>query len=108
MIVMDECDGVSSSDRGGLGELLKIVKKTSIPVVCIANDRGNRKIQSLLNHSYDLKFNKPTVKDVQRRVQQIATKEGLTPDHAAIESLCEASGNDVRQVINILQLWSTT
>ena len=30
--------------------LVQIVKVTKIPIVCIANDRGNRKLQTLLNH----------------------------------------------------------
>ena len=77
---MDECDGVGSSVRGGLGELMKIIKKTQVPIICIANDRGNRKIQTILKHSYDLKFNKPSVKDIQRRITQICAKEGMQPE----------------------------
>ena len=56
MILMDEVDGVSSSDRGGLPALVKIIKLTKMPIVCIANDSGNRKIQTLKNNSYDLRF----------------------------------------------------
>ena len=44
MILMDEVDGVSSSDRGGLPALIKIIKLCKMPMVCIANDVGNRKI----------------------------------------------------------------
>lgn len=44
IILMDEVDGCGSGDRGGLPELVKIVKKTLIPIVCIANDGGNRKL----------------------------------------------------------------
>ena len=66
---MDEVDGCSSSDRGGLSALVQIIKVTKIPIVCIANDRGNRKLQTLLNHSYDLRFTKPPIRDVIRRIQ---------------------------------------
>ena len=48
LIVMDEVDGVGGGDRGGLGALLQIIKLTKVPIICIANDRGNRKIQTLL------------------------------------------------------------
>lgn len=68
VILMDEVDGVSSSDRGGLPALVKIIKLTKIPIVCIANDIGNRKIQTLKNHSLDLRFTKPSSKDVWRRL----------------------------------------
>ena len=69
---MDEVDGCSSSDRGGLQALVKIIKLTKVPIVCICNDRGNRKLQTLLNHSYDLRFNKPPIRDVLKRVMMIA------------------------------------
>lgn len=56
LIVMDEADGVGAGDRGGLGALLTIVKKTRVPIVLICNDRGDRKITTLLSHSFDIKF----------------------------------------------------
>ena len=53
---MDEVDGCSSSDRGGIAALIQVIKKTKMPIVCISNDHGSRKIVSLLNHCFDLKF----------------------------------------------------
>jgi replication factor C subunit 1 len=41
---MDEVDGVSANDRGGLGALILIIKKTKVPIICIANDRHHRKL----------------------------------------------------------------
>ena len=57
VILMDEVDGVSGSvDRGGVQALVKIIKNTQMPIVCIANDHGSRKIGPLLSICYDLKF----------------------------------------------------
>ena len=56
MILMDEVDGVSSSDRGGLPALIKIIKLTKMPIVCVCNDVGNRKLVTLKTHSLDLRF----------------------------------------------------
>jgi len=36
---MDEVDGMSSGDRGGVSELIQIIKKSKIPIICICNDR---------------------------------------------------------------------
>ena len=44
LILMDEVDGVGAGDRGGLPALIKIIKLSKMPIVCIANDIGNRKI----------------------------------------------------------------
>lgn len=53
---MDEVDGVGAGDRGGLGALVKIIKETKTPIICICNDRDDRRLQSLLNNTYGLKF----------------------------------------------------
>jgi len=54
MILMDEVDGMSGGDRGGNQTLIEIIKKTKVPIICICNDRGNQKVQSLMNYTYDL------------------------------------------------------
>ena len=35
VIVMDEVDGMSSGDRGGIQELIKVIKTTKTPIICI-------------------------------------------------------------------------
>ena len=41
---MDECDGVGAGDRGGIAALIKVIKTTRMPIVCVANDSHHRKI----------------------------------------------------------------
>lgn len=36
---MDEVDGMSSGDRGGLGAIVNMIKTTKVPIICICNDR---------------------------------------------------------------------
>ena len=56
VIIMDEVDGVGAGDRGGMNALIQIIKATKTPVICICNDRMNKKLASLVNYCYDLKF----------------------------------------------------
>ena len=56
VIIMDEVDGVGAGDRGGIAALIKIIKDTRTPIICICNDRQSQKLQALANHCYDLKF----------------------------------------------------
>ncbi len=44
VIIMDEVDGVGAGDRGGIAALIKIIKESKTPVICICNDRQDRKI----------------------------------------------------------------
>ena len=56
VIIMDEVDGVGAGDRGGIQALIQVIKTSKTPIICICNDRMNKKLQSLLGYCYDLKF----------------------------------------------------
>ena len=63
VVIMDEVDGMSTGDRGGIQELIRIIKTTQTPIICICNDRESPKVRSLANSCYDLTFSKPTQYD---------------------------------------------
>ncbi|XP_037773236.1 replication factor C subunit 1-like [Penaeus monodon] len=47
-LVMDEVDGMSGNeDRGGVQELITLIKKSKIPIITMCNDRNHPKIRSL-------------------------------------------------------------
>ena len=64
VIIMDEVDGVGAGDRGGIAALIKIIKTTKTPIICICNDRSSMKLASLANHCYDLKFQRPPINQI--------------------------------------------
>jgi replication factor C subunit 1 len=68
VIIMDEVDGVGGGDRGGIAALITVIKQSKTPIICICNDRMDRKLQSLVNQCLDLKFNKPSNEGILRRV----------------------------------------
>lgn len=45
LIVMDEVDGMGGSDRGGIQELIGLIKKSKVPIIAICNDRQHPKIR---------------------------------------------------------------
>ena len=44
VLIMDECDGMSGSDRGGIAMLIELIKETKYPIICICNDRQHQKV----------------------------------------------------------------
>ena len=98
-------DGMGGSDRGGISELIQIMKKSKNPIICICNDRQSPKIRSLANHCYDLRVKRPTKTQIANRMIAIGHAEGLIIDVNAAELLVEQSGNDIRQVIHSIQMW---
>lgn len=50
---------MSAGDRGGVQELVRLIQKTLIPIVCICNDRESPKVRTLATKCYDLVFARP-------------------------------------------------
>ncbi|RHY28620.1 hypothetical protein DYB32_005831 [Aphanomyces invadans] len=105
VIIMDEVDGMSSGDRGGMAELIAIIKKSKTPIICICNDRQSMKVRSLANHAFDLKLRRPTKTQIATRLLQVAAREGLHAEKNALEEAAERFGNDIRQLLNWMQMW---
>ncbi|TPX45812.1 hypothetical protein SeLEV6574_g03630 [Synchytrium endobioticum] len=106
VIVMDEVDGMSGGDRGGNQELIKLIKYTNVPIICICNDRQSTKVKSLANYCLDLRFRKPTADGPSlMRLQAIATHEGLQVKENVLRSLMESTNGDIRQILNIMESW---
>jgi replication factor C subunit 1 len=103
-LIMDEVDGMSSGDRGGMQELIALIRKTKMPVVCICNDRGCQKVRSLANHCLDLSFVRPQPREVVLTLRRVTKTEGYAVDDTTLEQLAEACNSDIRQVLN-MQIW---
>merc|ERR1719221_1350156 len=72
VIIMDEVDGMGGGDRGGNAALIRMIKKTKNPIICICNDSHSQKVRSLSFSCYDLKFSRPTKSTVAQRCAKIA------------------------------------
>mmetsp|Transcript_8209 Transcript_8209/g.11430 ORF Transcript_8209/g.11430 Transcript_8209/m.11430 type:complete len:846 (-) Transcript_8209:499-3036(-) len=107
LLIMDEVDGLSGSDRGGSQELIRLIKISRVPIICICNDRQSNKVKGLANSCFDLRCKRPMKQTIAKRIVLIANKEGLDLEANAAELLAENCGNDIRQCLNALQMWST-
>jgi DNA polymerase III delta prime subunit len=105
---MDEVDGMSAGDRGGVAELIKLIKKTKVPIVCICNDRQSPKVRSLAYHCEDIKFKRPQAATIRSRIMSILFKEGVRLPANVIDELVTSAHSDIRQVLNTLSTWTAT
>ena len=109
VLIMDEVDGMAGNeDRGGMRELIALVGKSKIPVICICNDRQHTKVRSLANHCFDLKFHRPRVEQLKGAMMSMCFKEGLKILPNALEQMIIGANQDIRQIIHHLQAWFTT
>ena len=71
---MDEVDGMAGNqDRGGMAELIGLIKRSRIPVICMCNDRQSQKIRSLANYTFDLRFQRPRYTNLNCHFKNIET-----------------------------------
>ncbi|KAJ6739654.1 REPLICATION FACTOR C SUBUNIT 1 [Salix koriyanagi] len=130
---MDEVDGMSAGDRGGVADLIASIKISKIPIICICNDRYSQKLKSLVNYCLLLSFRKPTKATapfvseqcyrrifvemfmflsygiyikMSKRLIQVANAEGLQVNEIALEELAERVNGDMRMALNQLQYMS--
>ncbi|XP_041991381.1 replication factor C subunit 1 [Salvia splendens] len=103
VLIMDEVDGMSAGDRGGVADLIASIKISKIPIICICNDRYSQKLKSLVNYCLLLSFRKPTKQQVAKRLSLIASSEGLQANEIALEELAERTNGDIRMALNHLQ-----
>ena len=105
VLIMDEVDGMAGNeDRGGIAELIKLIKDTKVPIICICNDRSHPKIRSLTNYCYDLRFIRPQIPVIKNCLKSIAAKEGISINESALEEIAISSNQDIRQSINYLNM----
>ena len=102
VLIMDEVDGMSAGDRGGVGALAAVCRKSSIPIILICNDRKLPKIKPFDSVVFDLPFRRPTVDQIRQRIMTICFREKLKVPPNVINALIEGSHSDIRQVINML------
>lgn len=105
VLIMDEVDGMAGNeDRGGVAELIQLIKKSQSPIICICNDRNHQKLRSLVNYCYDLRFYRPRMEQIKGAMLTVCHKENIkiTPD--ALTDLITSSNQDIRQVLHYLSL----
>src|SRR3569833_1361086 len=102
VLIMDEVDGMSAGDRGGIVALAKFCKKTEVPLILICNDRKLQKMKPFDSVVWDMKFIRPTVDQVRSRIMTICHREGLKMPPQVVAAMIEGSNKDIRQIINMV------
>lgn len=118
-IIMDEIDGMSGGDKGGLSEIVRYVnpnrgkgnrKKNKDdkmikvpPIVCICNDVTDKKLKDFRKDCLELQFEPATKADMMVLIKRICREEKMRIDEDAMELIIEYAQHDYRRLINYLQ-----
>ena len=104
VFLIDEIDGlVGREDRGGIGEIIKIIKESRYPIVLTVNDLYDPRLITLRNYCELIEFKRIHFWDVVKRLKYICEKEGLSYEKGVLEQIARRSGGDLRSAINDLE-----
>jgi replication factor C subunit 1 len=103
-LVMDEVDGMSAGDRGGVADLVNTIKNTRIPIIAICNDKYSPKLKPLAAHVLELPYRRPMVSQINKRMLDICHAEGLTADKDTMDAFIQSACGDIRLLLGQLQM----
>lgn len=106
LILIDEVDGVSESDYGGIAELIRIVDDTNYPLIMTANKIWDKKFSDLRKKCEMVELKEINSKIIKSVLSEIVKKEEMNFDDDSVFELAVKSKGDLRAAINDLQTFS--
>ncbi|MHA1577633.1 MAG: replication factor C large subunit [Candidatus Thorarchaeota archaeon] len=104
IILLDEVDGLSgTSDRGGVGAILKIIKESVHPIVMTANNHESPRIKDLLRYCQVFLFRPIERTHALAILKKIARSNEVEIKDEIFDTIIERSGGDLRAAIADLE-----
>lgn len=104
LILLDEVDGLSgTSDRGGVGAILKVIKDAVHPIVMTANDPDSPRLKDLMKVCQVFKFGIIGNEDVEKILKHILAENNVEVSEEVLDEIVEGSGGDLRAAISDLE-----
>lgn len=103
IIFVDEVDGISAVDRGGLTELINLIETSAYPIIITANDIWDKKLSPLRKKTELLELKDIDYKTIKDVLISILRKENKFIDNEVLTKISVKAKGDLRAAINDLQ-----
>ncbi len=104
LILLDEVDGLSgTSDRGGVGAILNVIKDTVHPIVMTANDPNSPRLKDLIKVCQVFSFELIQSSDIEKILKDILLENNVEVSSEVLNDIVESSGGDLRAAISDLE-----
>ena len=103
VILMDEADGITTTDRGGLPELIALLSKTHYPIIITANDIWHKKFSLLRQKCKIVNFKELSESDIKFILIKVLHAENKRISLETLTLIAKQSRGDVRAALNDLQ-----
>jgi len=104
IILVDEVDGISAVDRGGLTQLVSLIESTKYPIIITANDIWKKKLSPLRKKAELIQLKEVDYKTIKDVLIFILRKEKNFVDNDILTNIAIKAKGDLRAAINDLQI----
>jgi replication factor C large subunit len=105
ILLMDEIDGVTGTDIGGVAELVRILEKSAHPIIMTGNDIWQSKFSPLRRKCKLVEMKPLDINTVTKLLQEIVEKEGKKENINFLKQIAIKSQGDIRAALNDLQTY---
>jgi len=106
IILMDEVDGVTGTDRGGIPELVRIIDETKFPIFMTCNDVWQQKLSPVRAKSRVVELKQLDIGTIVSILSRVTEKENLKKSPQYLKLIAIKSKGDLRAAMNDLQSYS--
>jgi len=106
VLLMDEVDGVTGTDIGGIPELIRILEMTKHPIIMTCNDVWQTKLSSLRQKCKLVEMKSLSMPYIIEILRRVSKKENINKDEAFFNKIAIKSQGDIRAALNDLQSYS--
>ncbi len=103
IILIDEADGIMGTDRGGVPEIVRLIKKANCPLILTANDVWSSKLSPLRKESQLIEIKKIDYRTIKNILITILRSEKKFIGNETLTEISLKSKGDLRAAINDLE-----
>ena len=103
LILMDEVEGITTSDRGGLPELIALITKTKFPIMLTTNNIWHKKFSLLRQKCKIISLKELKEQEIIDIIKNVLRKEKKIIKDSLIALIAKQVRGDVRAALNDLQ-----
>jgi DNA polymerase III delta prime subunit len=105
ILIIDEIDCMTTSDKGGILKLKELIKNTNIPIICIANDLNKQKLTPIKSVCKKIEFFACDAQILTDKIYKLISYENTyNLSKKNIENIVISSKGDIRNILNTIHM----